>query len=52
MPTTLNRPESTEFLQDYLTEVHHINGEGLDAGVVYSEMQVRKNVIKKSEIVH
>jgi len=25
--------------QDYLTEVHHINGEGLDAGVVYSEMQ-------------
>ena len=26
--------------QDYLTEVHHINGEGGDAGVVYSEMQV------------
>ena len=26
--------------QDYLTEVHHINGEGRDAGVVYSEMQV------------
>ncbi|XP_023322562.1 uncharacterized protein C05D11.1 [Eurytemora carolleeae] len=25
--------------EDYLTEVHHINGEGLDAGVVYSEMQ-------------
>ena len=27
--------------EDYLTEVHHINGEGQDAGVVYSEMQVR-----------
>ena len=26
--------------EDYLTEVHHINGEGQDAGVVYSEMQV------------
>jgi Zn-dependent M16 (insulinase) family peptidase len=25
--------------EDYLTEVHHINGEGQDAGVVYSEMQ-------------
>lgn len=25
--------------EDYLTEVHHINGEGLDGGVVYSEMQ-------------
>ncbi|EME29242.1 Uncharacterized protein Gasu2_55250 [Galdieria sulphuraria] len=27
----------------FLTEVHHINGEGLDAGVVYSEMQAREN---------
>ena len=27
--------------EDYRTEVHHINGEGEDAGVVYSEMQVR-----------
>jgi hypothetical protein len=27
--------------EDYLTEVHHVNGEGQDAGVVYSEMQVR-----------
>ena len=26
--------------EDYLTEVHHVNGEGQDAGVVYSEMQV------------
>ena len=26
--------------EDYLTEVHHINGEGQDTGVVYSEMQV------------
>jgi len=25
--------------EDYRTEVHHINGEGEDAGVVYSEMQ-------------
>jgi Zn-dependent M16 (insulinase) family peptidase len=27
-----------------LTEVHHINGEGKDAGVVYSEMQARQNL--------
>ncbi|EJU02584.1 hypothetical protein DACRYDRAFT_21645 [Dacryopinax primogenitus] len=27
----------------YVTEVHHINGEGEDAGVVYSEMQGREN---------
>ncbi|ELU05156.1 hypothetical protein CAPTEDRAFT_140557 [Capitella teleta] len=27
----------------YLTEVHHINGEGEDAGVVYCEMQAREN---------
>lgn len=27
----------------YVTEVHHINGEGEDAGVVYSEMQAREN---------
>jgi hypothetical protein len=26
-----------------LTEVYHINGEGKDAGVVYSEMQGRQN---------
>ena len=26
--------------EDYMTEVHHINGFGEDAGVVYSEMQV------------
>jgi len=25
--------------EDYLTEVHHVNGEGQDTGVVYSEMQ-------------
>lgn len=25
--------------EDFLTEVHHINGDGDDAGVVYSEMQ-------------
>lgn len=27
----------------YITEVHHINGEGDDAGVVYCEMQAREN---------
>lgn len=27
----------------FLTEVHHINGKGEDAGVVYSEMQGRQN---------
>ena len=25
---------------DFLTEVHHVNGKGEDAGTVYSEMQV------------
>ncbi|KAG8823488.1 hypothetical protein FRC17_009313 [Serendipita sp. 399] len=29
----------------FVTEVHHINGEGNDAGVVYSEMQGRQNTI-------
>ena len=27
----------------YCTEVHHINGDGEDAGVVYCEMQAREN---------
>lgn len=27
----------------YMTEVHHINGEGENAGVVYCEMQAREN---------
>ncbi|XP_054720900.1 uncharacterized protein C05D11.1-like [Uloborus diversus] len=27
----------------FVTEVHHINGEGEDAGVVYCEMQAREN---------
>ena len=31
--------------EDYLTEVHHINGDGQDAGVVYSEMQVGQTKI-------
>jgi Zn-dependent M16 (insulinase) family peptidase len=26
-----------------VTEIHHINGAGEDAGVVYSEMQAREN---------
>ncbi|KAL3103663.1 hypothetical protein niasHS_000299 [Heterodera schachtii] len=33
----LLRPKFTQ--QKYDTEVHHINGEGKDSGVVYSEMQ-------------
>ncbi|KAL9988958.1 hypothetical protein ACROYT_G003456 [Oculina patagonica] len=28
----------------YITEVHHVNGEGEDAGVVYCEMQGRENM--------
>lgn len=33
------------FLQDegFITEVHHITGDGEDAGVVYCEMQGREN---------
>ena len=27
-------------VQDFITEVHHVDGDGEDAGVVYSEMQV------------
>ena len=34
----------------YLTEVHHINGEGEDAGIVYSEMQSRETT--GDSIVH
>jgi len=34
-------PQLTDY--GFITEVHHINGEGLDAGVVYSEMQSREN---------
>ena len=29
--------------EDFVTEVHHITGEGKDSGVVYSEMQARQN---------
>ena len=29
--------------EDYITEVHHVTGEGKDSGVVYSEMQAREN---------
>ena len=32
--------------EDFMTEVHHINGDGDDAGVVYSEMQVIKQCFK------
>ncbi len=27
--------------EDFMTEVHHISNKGEDAGVVYSEMQVK-----------
>ena len=36
--------------EDFLTEVHHINGDGDDAGVVYSEMQGVEN--KASNIIY
>ena len=41
-------PLTTPF-QDaaYLTEVHHVNGEGEDAGVVYCEMQARENTAEE-----
>lgn len=29
--------------EGFITEVHHITGEGIDAGVVYCEMQGREN---------
>jgi len=29
--------------EDFLTEVHHVNGNGIDSGVVYSEMQGVEN---------
>ncbi|CAB3249821.1 unnamed protein product [Arctia plantaginis] len=35
------RPTLTD--QGFITEVHHIDGEGEDAGVVYCEMQGREN---------
>ncbi|TRY64379.1 hypothetical protein TCAL_03614, partial [Tigriopus californicus] len=31
----------------YLTEVHHVNGQGQDAGVVYCEMQGRENTAEE-----
>ena len=34
----------------YVTEVHHVNGDGEDAGVVYCEMQGREN--SADSIVH
>jgi len=30
----------------FVTEVYHINGEGKDAGVVFSEMQGRENKVE------
>ncbi|XP_074663020.1 uncharacterized protein C05D11.1-like isoform X2 [Tubulanus polymorphus] len=44
MPVYLDHilyPTLTE--SGYVTEVHHINGDGEDAGVVYCEMQAREN---------
>ena len=31
--------------EDFLAEIHHVSGEGEDAGVVYSEMQVQQVTI-------
>ena len=31
----------------FLTEVHHVNGDGEDAGVVYCEMQARENTAEE-----
>ena len=36
----------------YLTEVHHINGEGDDAGVVYCEMQAWENMAENITDFH
>ena len=36
----------------YLTEVHHVNGSGEDAGVVYCEMQARENTPESLSIFH
>ena len=36
----------------FLTEVHHINGEGEDAGVVYCEMQARENTAEDRSSFH
>jgi len=35
--------------EDFLTEVHHINGKGMDAGVVYSEIQGSKYATSSSK---
>ncbi len=44
----------TDLLQDagYVTEVHHVNGEGDDAGVVYCEMQARENTCEDRTHFH
>lgn len=36
----------------FITEVHHINGEGEDAGVVYCEMQARENTAEERTLFH
>jgi Zn-dependent M16 (insulinase) family peptidase len=41
-------PELTD--ESFMTEVHHINKEGEDAGVVYCEMQSREN--KSNELLY
>jgi Zn-dependent M16 (insulinase) family peptidase len=41
-------PTLTE--EAYITEIHHVNGEGEDAGIVYSEMQSVEN--SATEVVH
>uniref|UniRef100_A0A224ZBQ4 Zn dependent peptidase n=1 Tax=Rhipicephalus zambeziensis TaxID=60191 RepID=A0A224ZBQ4_9ACAR len=36
----------------FITEVHHVNGEGEDAGVVYCEMQARENTGESLCMLH
>ncbi|KAG8228414.1 hypothetical protein J437_LFUL003887 [Ladona fulva] len=48
-----NNPANTDSFQDsgFATEVHHITGEGEDAGVVYCEMQGRENTLESLVIL-
>ncbi|QSL66398.1 hypothetical protein MERGE_000777 [Pneumocystis wakefieldiae] len=36
----------------FYTEIHHIDGEGNDSGVVYSEMQAHENTLNDLQLIH
>ncbi|EMR09638.1 hypothetical protein PNEG_02221 [Pneumocystis murina B123] len=36
----------------FYTEIHHIDGDGNDAGVVYSEMQGHENTLNDLQLIH